>query len=69
MQIYPYIVVLIITRAGNTTNCTLSLKDYMQNNMIKEENTLPDLLKHFIKTKSFKIPLIFWHPLFLDSKY
>lgn len=52
MHTYPYIVVVIITRAGNTTKCTLTLKDSIQNNMIKEENTLPDLLKHLIKTKS-----------------
>lgn len=69
MHTYPYIVV-IITRAGNTTKCILSLKDSIQNNMIKEENTLPDLLKHLIKTKnSLKIQLTFWHHFPLDRKY
>lgn len=70
MQIYAYIVVVIITRAGNTTKCTLSLKDSIQNNVIKKENTLADLLKRLIKTKSsLKIQLTFWHPLPLNSKY
>lgn len=70
MQIYPYIVLVIITTAGNTTKCTLSLKDSIQNNMIEEENTLSDLLTHLIKTKSsLKMQLTSCQTLPLNSKY